>query len=123
MGKRLNISGGLSSLIPTGESKDLPRIRKAVEKRRKETGGALSKRGRPKREDKDNLTASSAERGTKPGDMRKTYLVSIELAEKLDAIAYWDRKSVKESITEAMRNYIAAWEKKNGKVKNPPAKD
>ncbi len=106
------IVGGLSSLIPTEESAT---IKKAREKAA--TSLRTGKAGRPKRSDKDNEKVSSAERGTKPGEARKTYIVSIEAAEKIDALAYWERKTVREVIGEAIGNYIAAYEKKKGTIK------
>lgn len=110
-------SAGLGGLIPTGKSKEtasLDKIRAAVSAMKRE--GKLARPGRPKRTDKDNEAAPSAERGTKPGETRKTYLVTKELDGKVNKIAYWDRRTVKEVINEALSNYIAAWEKKNGPV-------
>ena len=78
--------------------------------------------GRPNKSNKDHLTASSAEKGTAAGYMRKTFLVKIELAQKFDAMAFWDRKTVKDVLQEAMSNYILTWEKKNGTVKQPEEK-
>ncbi|MDN3657962.1 hypothetical protein QWZ08_20075 [Ferruginibacter paludis] len=75
--------------------------------------------GRPKRKDKDNTKAPSVERGTIPGDKRKTYIVKTETADKVDAIAYWDRISIKDVVGEAFENHIDAWEKKNGPLKVP----
>jgi hypothetical protein len=108
----------LNSLIPTGSALSLQRIRDKI--KRKNEAGQLGRVGRPKRTDKNNEEAPSAEKGTKPGEMRKTYLVSIELDDKINAIAYWDRKTVKEVVNEALSNYVAVYEKKNGAVK--PAK-
>ena len=110
-------SAGLGGLIPTNlkESKTLPKIRAAVEALHKSE--KIGKVGRPKRSDKDNETAPSAEKGTKPGETRKTYLVNKKLADWIEDIAYWDRKTTKEVIGEAMASYILDWEKKNGKVK------
>ncbi len=79
--------------------------------------------GRPKRQDKDNSTVSSNEKGTLPGEIRKTYVISTELVNKIDAISFWDRKSLKEVIKDALSTYIASWEKKNGLVKMPGQKD
>jgi hypothetical protein len=101
----------LNSLIPTGS---ISKIREKVEQ--KKAAGQLTV-GRPKREDKDNANAPSAEKGTKPGEMRKTYLVSKQLDDKINAIAYWDRKTVKQIINDALSNYVAGYEKKNGEVK------
>ncbi len=76
--------------------------------------------GRPKRQDKDNTLASSSEKGTIPGDKRKTYIVNSESAAKIEAIAYWDRRSIKEVVNDAFSKYINEWERKNGKVKPMP---
>lgn len=81
--------------------------------------GLYGAKGRPKRTDKDNASASSAEKGTRPGEARKTYLVNIATAEKLESIAYWERKTMREVIGEAMLQYLKAYEKKNGPVKKP----
>lgn len=74
-------------------------------------------RGRPKRLDKDNENAPSAERGTIPGDKRKTYIVNAAIADKIDGIAFWDRLTAKEVVNTAFKNFIAQWEKNNGPVK------
>jgi len=116
-------SAGLGALIPTSKSEEDENIQKlrkaaAAAKAAKKIGA----KGRPARTDKNNKTASSAERGTKPGEKLKTYLVNIDLADKLEAIAYWDRKTTKEVIGEAMAMYVGSYEKKNGAVKTPPKK-
>jgi hypothetical protein len=72
---------------------------------------------RPKRSDKDNEKVSSAEKGTKPGEARKTYILPVDLIDKTAEIAYIDRKYEKEVIAEALQKYIAAYEKKNGEIK------
>jgi hypothetical protein len=82
----------------------------------KKEAGEYGRRGRPARPDKDNKSVSSAERGTIPGEMRKTYLVNIMLAKQLEAIARYDYKNQKELINEALASYVQAWEKKNGSV-------
>lgn len=108
------ISGGLSSLIPTGESRVIKEARAKAA-----ASGRTGKSGRPKRTDKDNEAAPSAEKGTKPGEGRKTYIVNIVAAEKLEAIGYWERKTTKEVIGEAIAAYVAAYEKKHGSIKKP----
>lgn len=75
--------------------------------------------GRPKREDKDNSAVPAAERGTKPGEQRKSYIVNMSLADKVAGIAYWDRLSIKDAVNEAFELYVSKWEKKNGIVKLP----
>jgi hypothetical protein len=74
-------------------------------------------KGRPPRADKDNKKVPSVERGTKPGEQRKTYIVNIELANKIDAVAHWEYLSVKDVVNEALVARLAKYEKKNGPVK------
>lgn len=66
------------------------------------------------------IPKTSAEVGTKPGETRKTYIVEIEKAEKIDAIAYWDRVPVKKVLGDALDDRIKKYEKKNGPVKPKP---
>ena len=75
--------------------------------------------GRPKHQDKDNSTAASKDAGTKPGEMRKTYVVSTDLVNKIEAISFWDRKSLKEVVNDALTQYVFKWEQDNGSVKMP----
>ena len=75
--------------------------------------------GRPKRTDKDNTKVPGSERGTKPGETRKAYIVNKELAGKIDAIAFWSHKKIKEAVQEAFTDYVTKWEKNNGPVKIP----
>lgn len=73
--------------------------------------------GRPPSLEKDNKAVPSVEKGTKPGEKRKTYIVGIGLADKIDAIAYWQRDSVKDVVKEAFTDRVAKYEKKNGPLK------
>lgn len=75
--------------------------------------------GRPKRPDKDNTQVPGRERGTKPGETRKGYIVSKELAGKIDAIAFWSHKKIKDAVQEAFTDYVAKWENDNGPVRIP----
>lgn len=83
-------------------------------------GAPKKKAGRPERIDKNNKDASSVEKGTKPGERRKTYIVANNVADKIDGIAYWDRSPIKTVVNDAFVDYINKWEKKNGRVKLPP---
>lgn len=78
--------------------------------------------GRPVRSDKDNRTVSSVEKGTKPGEKRKAYIVNTELADKIDAIAYWERVNIKDVVQDAFTDHVAKYEKKNGTIKPVKAK-
>lgn len=62
------------------------------------------------------IPSETSTKGTKEGETRKTYLVNMALANKIDQIAYTERKTVKDVIFEAMSSYIKAYEKKNGAV-------
>lgn len=94
-----NFTGGLNSLL--GDN-DKP------------------KRGRPKTSTKE-ITKSSQE-GTKEKETRATFIVNEELLEKLKAIAYWDRKLIKEVVDTALQDRVDKYEKKNGVIKPIPNK-
>ena len=93
-----NFTGGLNSLL--GDQPEKP------------------KRGRPVTQTKE-VTKSSQE-GTKEKETRATFIVNEELLEKLKAIAYWDRKLIKEVVDTALQEAVAKYEKKNGDVKPIP---
>jgi hypothetical protein len=95
-----NFTGGLNSLL--GDQPDKP------------------KRGRPVTQTKE-ITKSSQE-GTKEKETRATFIVNEELLEKLKAIAYWDRKLIKEVVDTALQDAIGKYEKKNGDIKPIPKK-
>jgi hypothetical protein len=95
-----NFTGGLSSLL--GDQPEKP------------------KKGRPVTQTKE-ITKSSQE-GTKEGETRATFIVKEELLEKLKAVAYWERRMIKEVIASALEETVAKYEKKNGPVKLIPKK-
>jgi hypothetical protein len=95
-----NFTGGLNSLL--GDQPDKP------------------KRGRPVTQTKE-ITKSSQE-GTKEKETRATFIVNEELLDKLKAIAYWDRKLIKEVVDTALQDAIGKYEKKNGDIKPIPKK-
>jgi hypothetical protein len=95
-----NFTGGLSSLL--GDQPEKP------------------KKGRPVTQTKE-ITKSSQE-GTKENETRATFIVNEELLEKLKAVAYWERRMIKEVIASALEETVAKYEKKNGPVKLIPKK-
>ena len=95
-----NFTGGLNSLL--GDQPDKP------------------KRGRPKTSTKQ-ITKSSQE-GTKDKETRATFIVNEDLLDKLKAIAYWDRKLIKEVVDVALQDAVDKYEKKNGDIKPIPKK-
>lgn len=78
------------------------------------------KRGRPVKNIRP-ITKSSQE-GLPENEVRATFIVKEDALDKLKAIAYWDRKLIREVHTEAIGQYIAAYEKKNGPVQPIPGK-
>ena len=95
-----NFTGGLNSLL--GDPPEKP------------------KKGRPVTQTKE-ITKSSQE-GTKENETRATFIVNEELLEKLKAVAYWERRMIKEVIASALEETVAKYEKKNGPVKLIPKK-
>jgi len=94
-----NFTGGLNSLLGDNEK---------------------PKRGRPKTSTRE-ITKSSQE-GTKEKETRATFIVNEDLLEKLKAIAYWDRKLIKEVVDTALQDRVDKYEKKNGDIKPIPKK-
>lgn len=64
----------------------------------------------------------SAERGCKEGETRVTVIANKETLEKLYAIAYWERQTLKEVIYPALEDAVAKYERKSGPVKPIPKK-
>ena len=95
-----NFTGGLNSLL--GDQPEKP------------------KKGRPVTQTKE-ITKSSQE-GTKENETRATFIVNEELLEKLKAVAYWERRMIKEVIVSALEETVDKYEKKNGPVKLIPKK-
>jgi len=95
-----NFTGGLNSLL--GDQPEKP------------------KKGRPVTQTKE-ITKSSQE-GTKENETRATFIVNEELLEKLKAVAYWERRMIKEVIASALEETVDKYEEKNGPVKLIPKK-
>lgn len=55
-------------------------------------------------------------------DTRATFILDIETIEKIKALAYWERKQIKETIAEALETYLETYEAKHGKIKPLPKK-
>jgi hypothetical protein len=95
-----NFSGGLGSLL--GEQPE-----------QKEQGG-----GKPS----TRIITKSSQKGTREGETRATFVVNEELLEKVKAIAYWDRISIKEVLNRALLDAVALYEQEHGAVKPIPKK-
>jgi hypothetical protein len=79
-----------------------------------------TKPGRPKSSAKE-ITKTSQE-GTKDKETRATFIVNEDQLEKLKSIAYWDRLLIKDVVAQALEEYLTRYEKKNGAIKQAPAK-
>ena len=60
---------------------------------------------------------NSVKAGLKEGETRATFIVNESLIEKIKAVAYWDRVSVKIVMDNALCQFIDSYEKRNGKIK------
>jgi hypothetical protein len=109
-----SFSGALEGLI--GTQATAPTVeRTAAPAQRTATKG----RGRPRTNFKENNTGT--QRGTKEGEERVTVILNQQRAATLKAIAYWERRLVKDIYDEALAAYIEKYEKKAGQVKPIPA--
>jgi hypothetical protein len=79
---------------------------------------AKRKRGRPIKNIRE-ITKSSQE-GLPENEIRATIIVKMDALEKMKAIAYWDRKKIRDVFGDAVAQYLAAYEKKNGPVQPVP---
>lgn len=77
-----------------------------------------TKRGRPKTSTR-KVTKSSQE-GTKENETRATFIVNEELLDKIKAIAYWDRKLIKDVVNDAMAGAVEQYEQESGSIKPIP---
>jgi predicted nucleic-acid-binding protein len=82
--------------------------------------GDKPKVGRPVTQTKE-ITKTSQE-GTKENETRATFIVNEVTLEQLKAIAYWERKLIKEVVNTALQEAVAKYEKKSGEIKPIPKK-
>lgn len=71
----------------------------------------VSKRGRPKTNFKE--VSKTSQIGTKAGETRATFIIDEDQLEKIKALAYWERTSIKEILAEAIENFL---KEKKGEV-------
>ena len=58
--------------------------------------------------DTGRAAGKSASAGLQPGWTRRTFIVREEHLEKLEALSYWEKKSLKELIDEALDSYLSS---------------
>lgn len=104
-----DFKGGMDSLLggvsgkgkakPVAVAKELKGVGKSDEK-------DSPKRGRPKTNFKAVTKTSQA--GTKENETRATFIVNEDHLESLKALAYWERRSIKEVLAQALTDYLDA---------------
>lgn len=65
-------------------------------------------------EEKPNTRVKTSEK-----EVRATFIVKASYIDKLKAISYWQRKMIKNTIDEALKEYIDSYEQKNGPIQLP----
>lgn len=93
-----SFAGGLSSIL--GDQPQQPR------------------RGRPRTNFRE-ITKSSQE-GVRLNETRATFIIREDLLDKIKAIAYWDRLTIKQFMDSALSGAIESWEGANGSIKPIP---
>jgi hypothetical protein len=48
--------------------------------------------------------------------VRATFIVEADVLDKVKALAYWERKQIKDILDEALNEYLRKYEKKNGTI-------
>lgn len=75
--------------------------------------------GRPKT--RTHVPVKAAAKGVKEGEERYIFIGNSADIEAMKDLAYWLRISIKEAYAEAIADYKAKYEKKNGPLKKRPA--
>ena len=102
-------SAKASSKKEDAEMEATNKMKSKLEAKRKENVG------RPKKGD----PAKSAK---KPQEIRATFIVDPNLVRKVKYISLVEGILLKDVISEALNNYVDAWEEKNKKIRLPKAK-
>lgn len=66
-----------------------------------------------------NTQTSSLKKIKKSAEKRATFIVNTSHLESLKAIAFWERKMLKDILFSALNSYIKEYEKENGDIKLP----
>jgi hypothetical protein len=74
---------------------------------------------KPKKKE-PKVAKKSTKQGLPENEIRATFIVDEDSLEKLRAISYWDRLTIKEVVQGAISSYLESYEKKNGKIKPKP---
>lgn len=67
----------------------------------------IGKKKDSKQSKRSKQSKPSTEKGLKDGWKRATLIVRKENLKKIKAVAYWERKNIKEVVDEALNNYLS----------------
>ena len=95
MGKK-NFAGGLNSLLQSTTENSSPSLEQSKEEER------------PSQPSPIKIVTKTSQEGTKPGEIRATFIVKEETLENFRALAFWERKPLKIVAQEALEAYIKA---------------
>ncbi|MCP4583638.1 MAG: hypothetical protein GY839_18670 [candidate division Zixibacteria bacterium] len=99
MNKNTDNDSELFFWIKSGEEKNHYRI-PSIQSRKPKTPPRKMKMKKPKND------TDSARAGLKPGWIRATIIVREENLKKVKALAYWERKDIKQIIDEALNSHF-----------------
>lgn len=119
-----DFTGNFNSLLgtaPTVKEKAAPKKRATTKKAAAKSPPAKSEKpyltGKKKATKKATAKKVDSTRdGTKDGEKRASFIVKEETVAKIKAIAYEDRKNIKEVVAEAFEAYLQLWEDENGAI-------
>ena len=96
-----NFSAGLDSLL--GEQAEKPKLGRPITNTR--------------------IITRSSQEGTKENETRATFIVNEDLLDKVKAMAYWERITIKDIVNKALRSAIAKHEAEKGIINPIPEKE
>lgn len=79
--------------------------------------GTYRKPGRP--QTATRVPTKTTQEGLKENEDRATFIVNLDLLDKVKAIAYWNRTMIKEVVNEAFTQYVEKYEAENGPLPTP----
>ena len=122
-----DFTGNFNSLLgtsPAVKEKPTPKKKAAAKKvvakstpakEEKPAPPAKAKKSTPKKKAPAKKVDSTRD-GTKDGEKRASFIVKEVTVAKIKAIAYQDRKNIKEVVAEALEAYLQLWEDENGAI-------
>ena len=62
------------------------------------------------------MSINTSQRGLHKGWTRNTFILRKDYLEKIKGLAYWDRKTIKDVVDEALGSYLRSKVTKKGKM-------